>query len=66
MYFMMTVQEFQVKMPMLEKQKRKVGKLKKILMDCLLQKNILESPDKRPIIKKPVTQFLRFGKSIHE
>ena len=53
---------FQVKAPRSDIQKRKVVKLKKILMECLLEKNILETPSLHVSVKKPANQYLRFGK----
>ena len=42
--------------------KRNMGKLKRILMDCLLEKNILEPRGGAGGSRKPATQFLRFGR----
>jgi len=42
--------------------KRNVSKLKRILMECLMEKNILEMRGKE-MEKKPTTQFLRFGRA---
>ena len=42
------------------KQKRNIERLKLILRQCLLEKNILETRNMK--VKKPANQFLRFGR----
>ena len=42
--------------------RRNMGKLKRILMECLLEKNILETRGGAVGSRKPATQFLRFGR----